>query len=213
MARGLLIIFLGALGLTALLLLALVVNDGDLGEGTVNVLLVALSTACAAVIAMAGEGGLRFRGTKALGVVTLVAALVAYLLIMSWILGGDHPTRSYRSFTWTAVTMATSLGLTCALVFIPLLEQWRIVRAATLFMLAGLCVGVLTSIWERGSRSDGMGRFTAVCGILFLVGCVLVLVGRDQSRKAMVKEEGGVKLPRCPHCGEELPKDLADVFH
>lgn len=209
MARVLLWTFVAALIVTALLVLALIVDPGGLSEGTVRVLLLACATACAALLAMAGEAALRFPGAKALGRLTLVAAAGAYVLIAWLILGEWRPERFVVRLMWTAATMASALGLGCALVFVPLLEGWRIVRAGTIFFLAGTCVGILWSLWS----SRDTGQLIAACAILFLVGSVLVLVGRDQSRKAMVTEEAGVKVPRCPHCGETLPKDLADVFH
>ncbi len=212
MSRLLLVVFIGALLVTALLLLALIVGDGRLGEMAERLLLASTATAMAASLGMAGTASLRVPGLRALGMLTLAPCGVAYVLVMATVLGA-RPSEGLGRATWTLVALSGGAGLASALLFIRLLEQWRVIRVCTLFALACLVAGVIAIIVGDPRGTPALGQFTGVAGVLFVVGVVLLLIGRDQSRKAFIKEEGRMTVLRCPHCGEALPTDLAEVFH
>ena len=92
----------------------------------------------------------------------------------------------------------------------------------------GLAIGATiadSELWAPGALAGAVllmagasqlavvGLLDSGAGIAVAVGTALLLIGREQSRKKLIKEEGGITVLRCPHCGEELPKDLAEVFH
>ena len=142
--------------------------------------------------------------------ITVFLIGVATLLAV-YALWARAPSRDLVTAARVAGALAIGAGYLCALLPVQLVPQYTWMRRSTVAFAVVATVLTTYALGTDGASAD-LGKAAVFFVVLTLIGTVLVVLYRVISRP-LLEPADQMPVPHCPHCGRELPRSLADVFH
>jgi hypothetical protein len=175
----------------------------EFGETQLKVLVTTFSITGGSICAMACAGFIERKGTKAVGIVGIVAASVAVPLVIIGVWGDIHENEYWRT-TVTSIVLSVALAHACLLHLPSLAASHRWIQPASAILIGLLALQIILAVWGR-IKEEGYYRLMAALSVLVvLVTLVVPICSRLGAKADEGRPEQGPDMAKGGHVPEQL---------